>query len=62
MGACTTTQVMLSCEPSSYARAANMRALALTGDDAQAWGLVYELMTYFDEASWTDTARRKKQG
>ncbi|MCB9679901.1 MAG: hypothetical protein H6733_00390 [Alphaproteobacteria bacterium] len=39
-------------------RAANMRALALTGDDAQAWGLVYELMTYFDEASWTDTARR----
>ena len=39
-------------------RANGMRALALTHDDANAWGLSYELMRYFDEVPWTDTTRR----
>ena len=39
-------------------RAAAMRSLALTMDAPEAWGLAWELLTYFDEITWSDGMRR----
>jgi tetratricopeptide (TPR) repeat protein len=39
-------------------RAANMRAIALTNDQPNSWGLAYEIVRYFDEVPWTDATRR----
>lgn len=39
-------------------RAEGMRALALTQDDPNAWGLAYELIRWFDDVPWTDATRR----
>jgi tetratricopeptide (TPR) repeat protein len=39
-------------------RAVAMRALALTNDAQEVWGMGYELMRYYDEVPWTDALRR----
>lgn len=39
-------------------RAARMRALAMSMDNPDVWGLAYELMRYYDEVSWSDAMRR----
>ncbi len=39
-------------------RADAMRALALTQDAADSWGMAYEMLRYFDDISWPDALRR----
>jgi tetratricopeptide (TPR) repeat protein len=39
-------------------RASHLRAVALTNDNADIWGLSYDLLNYFDEINWPDPLRR----
>jgi tetratricopeptide (TPR) repeat protein len=39
-------------------RAAVLRALALTNDSPDSWGLAYDLTKYFDDIAWPDPMRR----
>ncbi len=39
-------------------RAKMVRALALSNDGPDVWGLAYDFSTYFDEIKWPDTMRR----
>ena len=39
-------------------RARMMRALALSNDAPDVWGLAYDLLTYFDEIDWPEAMRR----
>jgi len=39
-------------------RAKMVRALALSNDGPDVWGLAYDFSTYFDEIPWPDTMRR----
>ncbi len=39
-------------------RASRLRALALSMDSADVWGLSWEAMRYFDEVTWTDAMKR----
>lgn len=39
-------------------RAEGMRALAITSDDPNAWGLAYELLGWFDDVKWNEATRR----
>jgi tetratricopeptide (TPR) repeat protein len=39
-------------------RASMMRALALTNDSPDIWGLCYDFSKYFDEIPWSDALRR----
>lgn len=48
----------LYAEGKAYQRAAAMRAIALTNDAPDAWGLGWEMTRYFDEVPWTETLRR----
>lgn len=48
----------LYAEHGAPGRAQSMRAMALTSDDPNAWGVAYEILRYFDEVPWQDTLRR----
>ncbi len=39
-------------------RAEAMRAMALTQDDANAWGLAYEILRWFDDVAWQEPLQR----
>lgn len=39
-------------------RASVMRALALSNDSTDVWGLAYDLQKYFDEVQWSDALKR----
>jgi len=45
-------------ENKAGARANVMRAVALTNDAADVWGLAYDFEKYFDEITWADAMRR----
>lgn len=45
-------------EHGALPRAAALRNGALNNDSPDVWGLVYDLMRYFDEVPWSDAARR----
>ncbi|HMV67282.1 MAG TPA: hypothetical protein PKA64_10560 [Myxococcota bacterium] len=53
-----TRAARLYAEGQAWQRAAAMRAIALTNDAPDAWGMSWEMMRYYDEVPWTDTMRR----
>jgi tetratricopeptide (TPR) repeat protein len=53
-----TRAARLYAEGMAWQRAAAMRAIALTNDAPDAWGMAWEMMRYFNEVSWTETMRR----
>lgn len=45
-------------EHGAHQRAAAMRAIALSNDAPDVWGMAYETIKYFDEVQWPDQIRR----
>lgn len=48
----------LYAEHGAYQRAAAMRAITLSNDAPDTWGMAYDFMKYFDEVPWNDQLRR----